>query len=125
MFLHPRSIALGVMVRDGLGGALQENGRYHKELQKEDLDRVAKGVEIARRIIHNAGGNHLFSTPLGAGHVTGAIRIKEHVDESLETELGNLHVCDGSVIPASVKVSPTLTLICLGKYLAARLSPAI
>jgi hypothetical protein len=73
---------------------------------------------MARRIIQNAGGKHIFKAPLSASHVGGVIRVKEHLDEKLQTEYANLHVCDGSVIPESFRGAPTLTLICLGKYLA-------
>ena len=66
----------------------------------------------------------ILKSSLSAAHIGGAIKIKEHVNEYLETEFSNLHVCDGSVIPESVKVSPTVTLVCLGKYLANHLSPA-
>jgi hypothetical protein len=123
-FLHSKSIGLGVMVRDGLGGGLQESGRYHKEISKGDLDKLAVGESVARRILQHAGGKHFFKAPLAAAHIGGAIRIKQHLDENLQTEYRNLHVCDGSIIPENVKATPTLTLICLGKYLANRLVPA-
>jgi choline dehydrogenase-like flavoprotein len=121
-FFHSTSIGVGVMVKEGLGGALQEDGRYYKQLKKEDLGKLEKGANMARQIIRNAGGKHIFKSPLRASHVGGTIRIKEHLDENLQTEYDNLHVCDGSVIPENVKISPTLTLICLGKYLANHLS---
>nr|QEO74217.1 hypothetical protein [uncultured bacterium] len=120
---YSKTIAMGVMVKDGLGGGLQEDGRFHKELAKEDLDKLAQGEEAARRIIEHAGGRNLFKSPISASHVGGTIKIKEHVDEKLETEYRNLHVCDGSVLPGTVN-TPTLTLICLGKYLANQLAPA-
>ena len=122
---HSRSIALGVMIRDELGGVLRDDNRYHKELTGEERGRLEKGEQIARRILQHAGAKDVFSTPVGAGHVGGTIRIKEHVDENLQTEYRNLYVCDGSVIPETVKISPALPLICLGKYLAARLSTAV
>lgn len=124
-FLHSQSIGVGVVVQEGSGGELRENGRYYKQLKEEDLEKLAKGEEVARQIIQNAGGKHLFKTTLGAAHVGGAVRIKEHVDENLQTEYRNLYVCDGSVIPDSVKISPTLTLICLGKHLGKHLSGAL
>jgi choline dehydrogenase-like flavoprotein len=121
-FFHSNSIGVGVMLREGLGGGLQEDGRYYKQLKKEDLGKLEEGEMAARRIIQNAGGKHIFKTPLSAARMGGTIRIKEHLDENLQTEHGNLHVCDGSVIPENVRAAPTLTLICLGKYLANQLS---
>lgn len=124
-FMHRRSVALGIMIRDGMGGALGEDNRYHKELSQDDRLRLRKGEQIARRILEHAGARNVIALPIGAGHVGGTVRIGEHVDQNLETEYRNLHVCDGSVIPETVKISPTLPLICLGKYLATRLSPAV
>ncbi|HEY8459992.1 MAG TPA: GMC family oxidoreductase N-terminal domain-containing protein [Blastocatellia bacterium] len=121
-FFHSNSIGVGVMLKEGLGGGLQEGGRYYKQLSKEDLKKLEKGEMAARRIIQNAGGKRIFKTPLSAARVGGTIRIKEHLDENLQTEHRNLHVCDGSVIPENVKIAPVLTLICLGKYLAKQLS---
>jgi choline dehydrogenase-like flavoprotein len=121
-FFHSKTIGVGVGIKEGLGGVLREDGRYYKQLNKEDLGKLEKGEQMARRIIQNAGGKHIFKLPLGAAHVGGTIRIKEHLDERLQTEYDNLYVCDGSVVPESAKVSPTLTLICLGKYLANHLS---
>lgn len=121
-FFHSQSIGVGVMVKEGLGGELQNGGRYHKILQKGDFEKLERGEAIAKQIIQHAGGSHLYKTSLGAAHIGGALRIHEHVDENLQTEYSNLHVCDGSVIPETVKVAPALTLVCLGKYLAARLS---
>jgi hypothetical protein len=121
-FFHSKSIGVVAGIKDELGGGLREDGRYYKQLKKTDLLKLGKAEQMARRIIENAGGKHIFKSPLNAAQVGGVIRIKEHLDESLQTEYGNLHVCDASVIPEDVEVSPTLTLICLGKYLANRLS---
>lgn len=124
-FRHSGSIGVGVMVKESLGGGLRDDGTYHKQLQDEDLRKLEKGAEVARRIIVNAGGRHVYRSPLTASHAGGTIRIKTHLDESLQTEWSNLHVCDGSVIPETVLEAPSLTLICLGKYLAGRLAPLL
>ena len=117
-FFHSKSIGVVAGVKDELGGGLREDGRYYKQLKKADLMKLGKAEKMARQIIQNAGGKHIFKSPLNAAQVGGVIRIKEHLDENLQTEYSNLHVCDASVIPEDVEVSPTLTLICLGKYLA-------
>jgi len=120
-FCHSRSIGVGVMVKEGLGGGLQADGRYYKQLKKEDLKKLEKAEYMARQIIQNAGGKHIFKSSLGSAHMGGTIRIKEHLDANLQTEYSNLHVCDASVIPENAKIAPALTLVCLGKYLANRL----
>jgi hypothetical protein len=124
-FRHSTSIGVGVMVKESVGGELREDGRYHKQLKDEDFRKLEKGAEVARQIIVNAGGRNLYRSSLTASQVGGSIRIKSHLDESLQTECSNLHVCDGSVVPEAVMGAPSLTLICLGKYLADRLAPAL
>lgn len=120
--LHSKTIAVGVMVRDALSGALGDDGRYHKELSREERAKLDRGAEVARQILTNAGGRNLYTAPVSGSHVGGTIRLREHLDETLQTEWRNLHVCDGSVIPETAMVTPTLTLVCLGKYLADRLA---
>jgi choline dehydrogenase-like flavoprotein len=124
-FRHSKSIAVGVMVKESVGGELREDGSYHKQLKDEDFRKLEKGAEVARQIIVNAGGRNLYRSSLSGSHLGGSIRIKSHLDENLQTECSNLHVCDGSVVPETVMGAPSLTLICLGKYLADRLAPAL
>ncbi len=124
-FQHHKSIGVAVKVQEGLSGGLQEDGRYYKKLKKEDFLKLKKGEEAARRIIENAGGKRIFKSRLSAAQTGGTIRIKEHLDVNLQTEYTNLHVCDGAVLPENLKVPPTLPLICLGKYLANRMSPVL
>jgi hypothetical protein len=124
-FRHSKSIGIAVKIREGLGGVLQEDGRYFKQLKKEDFKKLEAGEEAGRRILRHAGAKDIIKTRVGAGQLGGTIRIKEHLDENLQTEYRNLHVCDGAIIPESVKVPPTLTLVCLGKFLANHLSQAI
>jgi len=122
-FRHSRSIGVLTMVKEGLGGGLREDGRYYKEFTREDVSKFKRAEELGRQILRQAGARHIFKSKPAASHIGGSIRIKEHLDESLQTEYRNLHVCDGSVIPVNVRIAPTFTLICLGKYLANRLWP--
>ena len=120
-FRHSSSIAIGVMVKEGLGGGLREDGRYYKTFTDEEHAKLKRGEEIARRILEHTGAKHVFKGAPAASHIGGTIRIKEHIDENLQTEYQNLHVCDGSVMPVDVRIAPTFTLISLGKYLSKRL----
>lgn len=121
IFQHSRSVGVAVVVKDRPGGTLGEDGRYHKPLTREESDKLHRGAAAARRIVENAGGNSIYRSAFVAAHFGGVIRIQEHVDRDLQTEFSNLHVCDGSVIPEDFRLPPTLTLVCLGKYLAGRL----
>jgi choline dehydrogenase-like flavoprotein len=123
-FRHASSIGAGVMIKEELGGGLREDGKFYKTFTVDDHAKLERGEEIARQILTHAGAKDIYKAPPGASHIGGSIRIKEHLDENLQTEYRNLHVCDGSVIPVNVKIAPSFTLVCLGKYLANRLWPA-
>jgi hypothetical protein len=121
--LHKNTIGVGVMVTESIGGGLQDDNRYYKQLTKDDHAKLSKGENAARRILERAGAKNLFRTDLSAAHLGGAVRITEHVDTNFETEYRDLHVCDGSIIPETGYgvQTPTLTLVCLGKYLVRQL----
>lgn len=118
-------VGVGVKIKDGLGGQLHADGRYHKTFTGEERDRMKRGEAAAAEILRDAGARHIFNSGLGSVHVGGLVRLREHLDETLQTRYADLHVCDGSVLPESVRVAPTLTLICLGKYLTGHLLSAI
>jgi len=51
--LHSKTIGVGVMITEGRGGELREDGRYYKQFTKE-ITKLARGEELP--------GNS-FSTP--------------------------------------------------------------
>ncbi|WP_193316974.1 FAD-dependent oxidoreductase [Janthinobacterium sp. FT14W] len=125
LFRHRSHIGVGVMVRDGLGGELRADGGLHKEFTREEKAKLEKGAALAERIVAQAGGKGITRSGLSAAHVGGLLQIGEHIDASLQTELKNLHVVDCSILPVNVRLTPVLTLVCLGKYLAARLEQVL
>jgi choline dehydrogenase-like flavoprotein len=125
VFSHRNNVAVAVMIRDGRSGELRADGRYHKQFTQEETQKLSKGGELARKIVRNAGATDISSSGLSAAHLGGLIRIGEHLDENLQTEYSHLHVCDCSVIPENIRLTPALTLVCLGKYLADRLASGI
>lgn len=123
LFAFPESIGIGVKIKDGLSGRLHEDGRLHKTLGREDHLKLDKGRQQALQILRQCGARNIVELSVAAaGRVGGLIRISEHIDARLETQYRNLHVCDGSVIPDDMRGTPTLTLVCLGRYLARQLS---
>jgi hypothetical protein len=124
IFSHSRCIAVGVLMSDSISGEIREGGRYHKQLTQEELAKLQAADEIATRILRNAGAKNIFRTRLVGGIPGGVLRIRDHLDENMQTRIANLHVCDHSLI-SDVKITPTITLICLGRYLAKRLSATL
>jgi hypothetical protein len=126
LMAFPNTIGIGVKVKDSLGGELKRDGGFHKQFTAEDSAKLSKGEAAARNILRNAGATHVFNFGISAaGRVGGAVAIQEHVDANLETQFRNLHVCDGSVIPESMRGTPTVTLLCMSKYLARHLVAVI
>jgi len=120
LFSHRSALAIGVLMNDELGGEIKEDGRYDKQLTPEELAKLRKAGDIAVKILESAGARNIFRTRLVGGNPGGVLRIHEHLDENLQTQISNLHVCDHSVM-ADANVTPTVPLICLSKYLARRL----
>lgn len=118
---HRRTLTLMVKVRDQLGGRIGPHW-VNKSLRAEDKQKLDKGVQLARGILAHAGAHHIFQSWHFAAHPGGSVRINDGVDSQLQTKTENLYVCDASVIPEAWGLPPTVTLLCLGKYLAQHLS---
>lgn len=85
---------LGIMIKakDQLGGRLTDSGGIRKRLQKEDIDKMKSGGEVAARIIKNAGAKSVFKSWYVAAHPGGTVRINDLLDSNLKTEFDNLYV---------------------------------
>lgn len=119
LFKYSQCIGIGVKVKDQMGGELTADGRLYKTFNEQDQQKLDYGEAEAIKILKNAGATHIFNVGLtSAGHVGGMVRIGDHLDASLQTQFNNLYVCDGSILPEKARMTPTVTLVCLGKYLA-------
>lgn len=125
LFSHSKIIGAGFIVKDALGGKFKDDGRYYKQFTAEEHQKLRKAKESTKRILQNAGGRDILESGVSASRVGGLIRINEHLNATLETEYQNLHVCDASMIPENIRLSPTVTLVCLAKYLANHLAPSV
>jgi len=116
---YPRTLGIMTKARDPLTGFISADGSVSKPLGKEELDRLARGREIATRILVRAGcdpATILTSPPRGA-HPGGTVRIGDVLDSDLQTEIAGLYVCDASVIPEPMGLPPVLTIIGLARRL--------
>ena len=122
VFSFSDGIAVGVKVKDARGGALREDGSYRKQLGDKESKKLQKGEEAAVKILKNAGAKRIFHSGLFVGgHVGGVIKLNQDVDAKFETRCADLHVCDGSLLTEEMRMTPAITLVCLGKYLAKHL----
>lgn len=123
-FQHGKTLTIMVKEKDSLGGRLTDIGGVRKKLADSDKKAILKGYERATGILENAGAKKIFKSWYVAAHPGGTVKIGHLVDSDLKTQYDNLYVCDCSVIPESFGLPPTLTLVALGKRLAAHLEGA-
>ena len=101
-------------------GNVYADGSISKPVTKNDWQRLKEGSDIAREILIKAGASSksiLVSRPQGA-HPGGTAAIGKVVDSNLATEVGELFVCDASVLPVAPGLPPLLTIVALAKRLS-------
>ncbi|NHZ65063.1 GMC family oxidoreductase N-terminal domain-containing protein [Massilia genomosp. 1] len=121
LFAHRRTLSIMVKIADQAGGAVGPRW-VDKTLHQRDRDKLAQGEAMARAILAGCGATHVFKSHHFAAHPGGSVRIGDGVDATLQAGAAGVHVCDASVIPGPWGLPPTLTLLCLGKWLGQRLA---
>jgi choline dehydrogenase-like flavoprotein len=118
---YPRTLGIMTKARDPLTGSIFADGKVSKPLGTEELDRLARGREIATRILVRAGcdPSTIMTSPPRGAHPGGTVRIGDVLDSDLRTEIAGLYVCDSSVIPEPMGLPPALTIIGLARRLVA------
>ncbi|MBN2297719.1 MAG: GMC family oxidoreductase [Deltaproteobacteria bacterium] len=116
----PKMVGMFVKLCDEANGSIEPDGTLHKAFTVKDEEKMAKGVDAARKIMIRAGViPETISVAKGiGGHPGGTAAIGRVVGTDLMTEISNLYVCDNSVMPRSGGIPPVLTLIALGKKFA-------
>lgn len=117
---------LGVMIKlkDVVSGGVFPNGKISKPLTENDRPRLKYAEEVCRKILIEAGArpDTIFMTPLRGTHPSGTVRIGEMLDTDLQTHVKGLYACDASTFPEALARPTVLTILGLGKRLAAHLS---
>lgn len=119
---YRHTLQIMVKAQDGLSGHLTAGGGVRKRLTRSDRAKLLHGYELAKKVLRAAGARHVFRSWYIASHPGGTVKLGEFVDADLGTRYDNLYVCDASVIPEAWGLPPTLTLLALGRRLAAHLA---
>jgi len=111
-------VGMFVKLCDDPSGRIDADGKMHKAFTENDEKRMAKGVDIAKKIMIKAGVNpDTIAVAKGiGGHPGGTAAIGRVIGNDLQTKIKNLYVCDNSIMPHSGGIPPVLTLIALAKH---------
>jgi choline dehydrogenase-like flavoprotein len=116
---------MGMMIKlkDEVSGGVFPDGTISKGLTATDQEQLNHAYDLCRKILMEAGAkkSSIFMTPLRGTHPSGTVRVDEMLDRDLQTRAEGLYVCDASVFPESLDRPTVLTIIGLGKRLAARI----
>ena len=106
---------------------VDQNGQdqYSFDFNEAEQDRIAKSTAFAHEVLRTAGAKRIFQTGVLSTHVQGSCRMgvdpaRSVVDAHAEShDIRRLFVGDSSVIPRTVSVNPSLTIMALASRLAA------
>jgi choline dehydrogenase-like flavoprotein len=115
-----RGIGLFAKLADQPNGKIYKDGRISKPILPEDQQRLDKATDLCTEIMIETGVNPksiVIGKGLG-GHLGGTVAMGRAVDKNFQTEIQNLYVCDGSVLPVSPGAPPSLTILALSSFFA-------
>jgi choline dehydrogenase-like flavoprotein len=125
-FLLPTAHLLGIMVKikDSNRGRIINQKKFEKSPTPDDRIKLDKGIQAAREILIKCGVDptSILISDIQGAHPGGTAAIGEIVDHNFQTEIKNLYVCDGSILPESPGLPPIMTIAALAKHLAAYLN---
>ena len=126
-----RWVGLLVMVNDENNGRvrLDENGgeAFDAEFNERERDRIDGALDFTREVLTAAGASRLCWTGLLTTHVQGTCRMGSDPERSVvdadgqSWDVKRLYVGDGSLVPRTLSVNPSLTIMALADRLATHL----
>jgi choline dehydrogenase-like flavoprotein len=115
-----QGIGLFAKLADQPNGRVYADGRISKPILPEDQRRMKKATDLCREILIEIGVDPksiVVGKSLG-GHLGGTVAMGRAVDTNFMTEIQNLYVCDGSVLPISPGAPPSLALLAMSHFFA-------
>ncbi len=116
------------MVNDENNGTawVDETGRdrFTVDFNERERKRNRRSLEFARQVLLASGARRVFHTPVLSTHIQGGCRMGSDPARSVVNAHGELHdvrrlfVGDSSVIPRTLSVNPSLTIMSLASRLA-------
>ena len=118
-----RTLGVMIKIKDDISGGITVDGEISKPMSERDAFRMNHGAIVARQILTRAGAEpeSIFITPLRGTHPSGTVRVGQMLDRNLQTAAAGLYVCDASTFPEALDRPTVLTILAMGKRLAAHL----
>ncbi|MGD0713200.1 MAG: GMC family oxidoreductase [Gaiellaceae bacterium] len=126
-----RWVGLLVMVNDDNNGSvhLDENGQesFEAAFTAQERERMTGAFDFTREVLQAAGASSVRWTGLITTHVQGTCRMGSDPERSVvdadgqSWDVKRLYVGDGSLVPRTLSVNPSLTIMALASRLAAHL----
>lgn len=118
----PTSKLMGIMVKikDESVGKVDQHGKVSKPVTSSDREKLDAGIEISKELLLRSGVKKetlVVTNPAGA-HPGGTAALGEIVNSQFQTDIDNLYVCDGSVLPEAPGKPPIITIMALAERLA-------
>jgi choline dehydrogenase-like flavoprotein len=109
---------------------VDENGqeRFDLAFNERELGRIDASLEFSRQVLDAAGARQVCWTGLASTHVQGSCRMGDDPARSATDRNGKVHGVDGlyvgdsSLIPRTLSVNPSLTIMALATRLADHLA---
>jgi choline dehydrogenase-like flavoprotein len=98
--------------------------RFDVDFQPSELERIDASFDFARRVLEEAGATQVCWSGLASTHVQGSCRMGDDPAHSAVDRNGECHgvkrlyVGDASLIPRTLSVNPSLTIMALATRLA-------
>jgi choline dehydrogenase-like flavoprotein len=126
-----RWIGLLALANDDNNSAVvvDEDGgeRFDVHLQPQELERMDSAARFSRQVLEAAGATRICWTGIASTHVQGSCRMGDDPERSVVDRNGESHdvkrlfVGDASLVPRTLSVNPSLTIMALATRLAEHL----
>jgi choline dehydrogenase-like flavoprotein len=108
---------------------VDENGgeRFDVDFQPVEVERIENALQFSRGVLEAAGAKQVCWTGISSTHVQGSCRMGDDPERSVVDRNGESHevkrlfVGDGSLVPRTMSVNPSLTIMALATRVAEHL----
>ena len=129
-FRHWNGVLALVNDENNASVVIDENGleRFDLAFNERELDRCERSLEFSKQVLEAAGARQVVWTGLASTHVQGSCRMGDDPERSATDRHGKVHgveglyVGDSSLIPRTLSVNPSLTIMALATRLADHLA---